>query len=610
MARSRSLAVAILLPSAALLAAGSWYFAAHRHKASPAGSSTSATPADSAVPASANSAGANTTSPAAVSISGTTAGDIQFIPREDVASITLSDKTDDDEVTTTYNFYRVGRFVRGPNQGAELLLAQVSWDISPCKGGCDQSAIVRYIRKDSVVFPLPRISDPHAPGETVGRKAAIDARPFSALKATLGQASEFDVPALDYPEQIVTGGAVLQRRDEGIGVANAALLQLAFHDQAYGDVWMTKPGLGPQKAFFERCEEVNPSTRSGEGGCTDLPQFTDNAFYFFRPDGTYLSYVYKPDFNREGSLQVTWNDGPLPGGISFRNVTLAGCGWSEADAVSVVAPALVSESDLDPIGKVTATGEAIYGLKDKNHPLYKEFYKEYDSSFPAWARELPEDARQVSYGDFVKAHPLFVWKDPFGRLIRFVNTRFVMPNACEPILYLYPPQQEDIQLNLGEDVVVINSYPAYHQGWSVSARPDGELTDLGSGRRVPYLFWEGHSYLVPSADTGFLVKSSDIATFLAGILPRLGLNAKETRDFSTAWSPRLNQSPYYLITFLDRPLIDRLYPVRIDPPPDTMIRVLMDFKPLSEPISVTPPVLAPVPQRRGFTVVEWGVLVH
>jgi hypothetical protein len=45
------------------------------------------------------------------------------------------------------------------------------------------------------------------------------------------------------------------------------------------------------------------------------------------------------------------------------------------------------------------------------------------------------------------------------------------------------------------------------------------------------------------------------------MLPKMGLNAKETMDFSAAWSPRLNQSPYYLMTFLDRSVIDRLYPV-------------------------------------------------
>lgn len=612
----------VILPLVALLAAGGiWYFAAHKsflwpftHRSSSTSSATNVLPPDRAAAPPANSPAPSATSPApALSISASAIGDIQFIPPEKIGTISFDDQSGDDETDTSYQFYRVGNFVRGSNQGAELLMASVSYSILPCKGACDQSVIVRYIEKDKVVFPLPKISYSHAAAATAGREAAVDARPFAALKATLGQPSDFDIPVLEYPQTIAAGPrAVLQLREEGIGVLNPALLQVAFHDPIYGDVWETKPGLGPQKAFFNRCEDVNPSTRPAEAGCTDFPSYTDNAFYFFRPDGTYLSYVYKPHFKPEDNRQTTWNDGPLPDGVSFRDVTLAGCGWGEADAISVVSPAFVSQSDLEAIGKVNATGDVLYGLKDKSHRLYKDFYDDYASSFPTWDSGIQSDQepKPVSYDDFVKARPLFLWKDPFGRWVRFVNIRFVVPFACEPIVYLYPPQKEDVRVKLGEDVVVVSSDPAYHEGWSVSAQPDGELTDLGTGRRLPYLFWEGHSYITPSETTGVVVKNSDVSIFLEDILPKLGLNAKETRDFITAWSPKLNQSPYYFIAFLDRSVIDRVYPLRIDPPPDSVIRVFMDFSPLSKPISVQPPALTPAPQRRGFTVVEWGVLVR
>jgi len=559
MDRRRVLRTAILPLAALLAAAGTWYFAANKsfawpfsNKSSSPSSTTGVLPPDRAVAPQTNSPAAGATSPVpALSISTSAIGDIQFIPPETIGTISFDDKSGDDETQTSYQFYRVGNFVRGPNQGAELLMASVSRFISPCKGDCNESVIVRYIEKDKVVFPLPKISDPGAPAETVGQKVAVDARPFTALKATPGQPSDFKVPVLEYPQTIVANArAVLQRGSEGIGVLNPAVLQLAFHDPIYGDVWMTKPGLGPQKAFYDRCEDVNPSTRGSEAGCIDSPPYTDNAFYFFRPDGTYLSYAYKPDFQPEDSRQTTWNEGPPPDDASFRDMTLVGCSWNGADAISVVSPTLVSRSDLQPIGKVNATGDILYGLKDKDHPLYKEFYKDYDSSFPTWASQIQNDqtAKQVSYDDFVRARPLFLWKDPFGRLIRFVNTRFIMPNACEPIVYLYPPQKEDVQVNLGEEVVVVKSDPVYHEGWFVSAQPDGELTDLGSGRRFPYLFWEGHSYILPSENTGFVVKSSDVSMFLEDILPKLGLNAKEASDFISAWSPRLNQSPYYFIS--------------------------------------------------------------
>jgi hypothetical protein len=121
------------------------------------------------------------------------------------------------------------------------------------------------------------------------------------------------------------------------------------------------------------------------------------------------------------------------------------------------------------------------------------------------------------------------------------------------------------------------------------------LEELSSGRRLPYLFWEGHAYILPTETQGFVVNSADVESFLERELPQLGLNEKETRDFISAWSSRFTGSPYYFITFLEKAVIDRYYPLRIDPPPDTTIRVLMDFAPLSRPIVVQPLSLVPSP---------------
>lgn len=500
----------------------------------------------------------------------------------------------------------------GPDQGADLLFAWVSQVEEPCKGDCAEPAGVRYIEKNKVIDPLPKMSDPQAPRETVGRGVAVDARPFRALNATFGQPMDFSVPILEYPQTIAaTPRAVLHRTTEGFGVLNPSVLQLAFHDPVYGDVWTTKPGLGPQKAFYEECKDVNPKPDGSEQGCDDLPQYTDNAFYFFRPDGTYLRYVYTPDFKPADPQQVTWNDGPLPNGTSYDDFTVAGCEQTQIDDVSVVPPSTGSSSDLIPIAKVNATSDLLYGLNDKHHPIYQEFYGDYESGLPKWASEMGNSApRQLSYDDFVKSRPLFLWKDPFGRLVRFVNTQFVTPLLCEPIVYLYPPQEEKLEVELGRNIVVANSFPVYRDGWIVAARPNGALTDLRSGSRSPYLFWEGRSYILPPETRGFVVKNSDISIFLEATLPKLGLNARESGDFISAWSPKFTDAPYYFITFVDKAVIDRFYPLQIYPPPDTVIRVLMDFAPLYGPVSVQPQFFAPPAARRGFTVVEWGAVVR
>jgi hypothetical protein len=650
MSKSRMVTVGILVVVAVLLANGAyWYFTGRAgvwrqvQRESPQTSATLRAPSaapvapGSAAPAAApaggstsaaSTAGANAGStsaapaapaipvpaPSTVTIPTPSPSDLQFIPREKIATVSFTDNNGDDETDTSYMFYRVGHFVAGPDQGADLLQAFVSRIDWPCKGDCGEPTTVRYIEKDKVVYPLPKISDPQAPDDTVGRGAGVDTRPFATLGATAGQPMDFSVPILGYPQTLAASPrAVLGRAMEGVGTLNPAVLQLAFHDPVYGDVWMTKPGLGPQKPFYDDCKDVNPKASDSEAGCQDLPQYTDNAFYFFRPDGTYLSFVYQPEFKPEDPSSVTWKDGPLPTGSSYQSVSLVGCDWSSADAIDVVSPKSVSDDDLEAIGKVNATGDPLYGLKDTNHRLYQDFYDEYDSSFPEWASQMGDEKsrpKEVSYDDFVNDRPLFLWKDPFGRLIRFVSTKYVMPNACEPIVYLYPPEREDVRVNLGEEITVFNSYPAYRDGWLVSAEPNGELTDLNSGRKVPYLFWEGHSTILPAEESGFVVKSSDVPAFLEGILPRLGLNQKEAGDFMAAWSSKLTGAPYYFITFVNRSVIDEYFPLRIEPQPDTTIRVLMDFTPLSEPIQVQPLVLAPPPPRQGFTVVEWGVLVR
>ena len=46
-------------------------------------------------------------------------------------------------------------------------------------------------------------------------------------------------------------------------------------------------------------------------------------------------------------------------------------------------------------------------------------------------------------------------------------------------------------------------------------------------------------------------------------------------------------------------------PLDINPTPDTTVRILMTFKGLESPIEVKEQKLD-TPERKGFTVVEWG----
>ena len=142
------------------------------------------------------------------------------------------------------------------------------------------------------------------------------------------------------------------------------------------------------------------------------------------------------------------------------------------------------------------------------------------------------------------------------------------------------------------------------------ALPSGRLTGVTDRKTYSYLFWEGLSAISPMRQEGFVIPREQVARFLERMLPRLGLNERESEDFRAAWLPRFHDAPYYFITFLSRETIDRLAPLVVTPKPDAVIRVLMDFRPLRTREPVKAPDLPAPPARRGFTVVEWGGILR
>mgnify|MGYP002517930655 FL=1 len=175
--------------------------------------------------------------------------------------------------------------------------------------------------------------------------------------------------------------------------------------------------------------------------------------------------------------------------------------------------------------------------------------------------------------------------------------------AYKPVIYLYPPQETEVSVRLALDGALTCTYPAYHDGWRVTARPDGTLTDA-AGQEYSYLYWEGQLPAAYDFSRGFCVKGSDAAAFLDSALAQLGLNRREANEFIVYWLPQLEQNPYNLIAFQTAAYTDAAR-LQIDPAPDTLIRVFMAYRPLPSPQTVPPQALT-APRREGFTVVEWG----
>ena len=180
------------------------------------------------------------------------------------------------------------------------------------------------------------------------------------------------------------------------------------------------------------------------------------------------------------------------------------------------------------------------------------------------------------------------------------------PEPEKPILYLYPEQETDVSVTLGHPACVTHSYPKYDGPWRVKARPDGTLTDLETGRELYSLYYENVSPIpLPQTDEGFVVRGGDTAAFLEEKLAILGLTPREAEEFIVYWLPRLEENKWNYIRFADRAEIDAEMPLDISPQPDSLIRVLMLWKPLDAPIEVREQTLT-APARTGFTAVEWG----
>ena len=106
-------------------------------------------------------------------------------------------------------------------------------------------------------------------------------------------------------------------------------------------------------------------------------------------------------------------------------------------------------------------------------------------------------------------------------------------------------------------------------------------------------------------DYGFVVKKEELISFLEEKLSLLGLTERESNEFIIYWLPILQENEYNYIRFVEQAEIDAKMPLDINPKPDTLIRVLMVYKGLDNPINVQYQELV-TPNRVGFVVVEWG----
>ena len=174
---------------------------------------------------------------------------------------------------------------------------------------------------------------------------------------------------------------------------------------------------------------------------------------------------------------------------------------------------------------------------------------------------------------------------------------------AKPVIYLYPEEETQVTARLEYDGELTCTYPAYNDGWMVTAAPDGTLTDA-EGRTYYCLYWEGLSSWDYEFSRGFCVRGEDTAAFLEEALGELGLTDREANEFLIYWLPKMEGSAWNLLSFQTEAYTDHAR-LTVSPQPDTVLRVFLAFKALEAPVDIEPQILT-APAREGFTLVEWG----
>ena len=180
------------------------------------------------------------------------------------------------------------------------------------------------------------------------------------------------------------------------------------------------------------------------------------------------------------------------------------------------------------------------------------------------------------------------------------------PNvAYKPIIYVYPEKDMDLTIKLGNTNNLLYTYPKYKNEWNVRVSKDGNIYDYETKRNYYGLYWEGIDNYKLDMSEGFVVKGSDTVKFLEEKLSLLGLNEYEINEFIIYWIDKLESNNYNFISFRNIDDINKSMPLEFSEKPDTLIRVMMDFKVLDDYLEVKEQSLTKV-ERKGYTIVEWG----
>lgn len=499
-------------------------------------------------------------------------------------------------------YYKVGLITSGEYKNAEILLV-ISHPYLPIRF----ASIFRFVKKDNQFILLNEYSDEISSNEFLAKNITLNA-PQNIINLLK---DDFDLPK----EIVVNNAKLIIDKQTPVFFSSKNLIPVNIENKDFSFL--------NGKLYMEKNEENLWSE-------DDNRLFQSNGFFLKLPDNTIAIYYLDIPFIEEETYisKIKWENGTENDSVytiaegsscgyrkgTFANVvhnkiTMSSYVKEDAiasgfpDAYKSIIDIPFSDDDLKIIGNTINENQPIYSLKDKSHSILKSFYeKNYSIRF-----KNVNDGTIIPYDKYISKIPFFFWKDPFGRKLVFINTELYFPPVCgaKPVIYLYSAKKQEIEVKINTSKKSFTSYPEYNNGWRVISDSKSNIFDLNSKLNVPYLFWEDLLIYNPPKQ-GFVETKENISNFLDEKLTFIGLNRKEINDFKDFWLPKMQEKPYYFITFLQTKRMNTLAPLEITPEPDNIIRIFMHFEGLDDKIEVAPLVLENMVKRDGFTVIEWG----
>lgn len=400
-----------------------------------------------------------------------------------------------------------------------------------------------------------------------------------ALSADVSFNKDIHYDSLSYPDQIG-----VDNKGSVVYMSNTTDLGVPYSDPRTGEKDTTIKKIG--NSSIVKRESTNVETKLVSIG-----------YYIRTPLNMMIFLRYEPlDLDLS---KYSWQSGDVS--VDLLKAISKGCSFGSVSATRIDS---ITDSDVRQIGK-SGNGLAVYEIKDLNNSLvqkaFTEFkdYVQYDTS---------NTYKDVSVEDFIsKYHALILYKDISGQWLVYVRNDFSPAYGCaKPVIYLYPTVEQTVNIKIGADVKV--SDPQYNPstGWSVIAKPSGQLTV--NGLQYNSLFWEGPGVgRYPEITEGTIVKRSNAVNTIKIQLAQQGLKNNEIKDFVDYWQDKIPNKPYIRLTWFNTSQMNQLAPLKISPKPTTLIRVFLDMNGLDKPIKIPSQNLKSTP-RVGFTVVEWGGL--